>query len=860
MKTILKILVFLGCVISYGQTTVSGKITDDTGMPLPGANIKVVGTSLGTISDFDGNYTLTVDLDPPFSIEISFVGFTTITSDVTSNNQTLDFQLNEGTELDEVVIAASRTPERIFESPVTVERFGAKDIKNSASAEFYDALENLKGVDINTNSLTFKAINTRGFATFANNRFMQLVDGMDNSAPALNFPLGNLLGMIETDVHSVEILPGAASALYGANAFNGILFMRSKNPFEFPGISGYIKQGITSQDVAGTNSYTDVGVRVAHKFSDKFAAKFNVGYLTGTDWMADNQNDRFDPNKTRAATDYNGVNVYGDEIAQNIRTLSGLGIVPDVVVSRTGYSERDLTDYNAKSLKADLGLFYRPWGTDFEISYQGKYGTGNTIYQGSNRYYIDGFDMQQHKLEVRNDNFFVRGYITEDRAGDSYDMIFTAFNINQAWKSNTQWFQEYIETYVGASLNGATENQAHAAARAKAESGRYEPGSSEFNEAFNRIIKDPDLTTGSRFQDNSKFTHLDANYNFGHLWDPIEIQVGGSYRKYELNSFGTIYTDADSPILYSEFGLYTQLQKTLELSEEVDLKLTGSMRYDKSELFDGFVSPRLSAGLTFNKNHNIRASVQTGFRNPTTQDLYIGLDTGFYLLAGAAKDNLDRYTKVRELSPTGANIVGSNTVTLTGRDAYENSYSGTSVNAFAASAADGSPNPGLLEIGNPELVKPEKITAYEIGYRGKFERTVVDLNLYYNRYEDFMANEFVITPYYGEVGDNSLSLVALANDDYELFQTYTNSKTEVSSLGGSIGLSTKVFGDFDLGANYTYTEQDFDQEKYPDFRTNFNTPKHKVKATFGNTSVAKNLGFNVAWRWSDTYFWQASFG
>ncbi len=66
MKTILKILVFLGCVISYGQTTVSGKITDDTGMPLPGANIKVVGTSLGTISDFDGNYTLTVDLAPLF--------------------------------------------------------------------------------------------------------------------------------------------------------------------------------------------------------------------------------------------------------------------------------------------------------------------------------------------------------------------------------------------------------------------------------------------------------------------------------------------------------------------------------------------------------------------------------------------------------------------------------------------------------------------------------------------------------------------------------------------------------------------------------------------------------------------------
>src|SRR5690606_14970118 len=120
---------------------------------------------------------------------------------------------------------------------------------NTASVGFYDGLENLKEVDVNTNSVTFQSVNTRGFATFANTRFMQLVDGMDNSAPALNFPLGNLLGMIETDVQSVELLPGASSALYGANAFNGILFMTSKNPFDFPGISGYFKQGISSQDV-----------------------------------------------------------------------------------------------------------------------------------------------------------------------------------------------------------------------------------------------------------------------------------------------------------------------------------------------------------------------------------------------------------------------------------------------------------------------------------------------------------------------------------------------------------------------------------------------------------------------------------
>ena len=255
MKTLLKLCTLLFCVASFAQTTIKGKITENTGLPLPGANVIVVGTSVGAVSDFDGIYILTIDQDPPFSIRVSYTGFEPQTIEVTSKNQTIDVTLEEGNALDEVVISASRTPERIFESPVTVERFGLKEIKNTASTDFYGGLENLKGVDINTNSLTFKSINTRGFATFANTRFMQLVDGMDNSAPALNFPLGNLLGMVETDVQSVELLPGASSALYGANAFNGILFMTSKSPFDHQGIRAYLKQGITSQEAAGDNSY-----------------------------------------------------------------------------------------------------------------------------------------------------------------------------------------------------------------------------------------------------------------------------------------------------------------------------------------------------------------------------------------------------------------------------------------------------------------------------------------------------------------------------------------------------------------------------------------------------------------------------
>ena len=858
MRTILLFVALVCGAFMYGQTQVSGVVVDQNNIPVPGANLLVEGTNEGAVTDFDGNFSLKTNVKPPFKLLVSSIGFSNTTVSVTSNNQKLKITLKEQqTQLDEIVISASRTPERLFESPVTVERFGLKEIKNTASADFYDGLENLKGVDINTNSLTFKAINTRGFATFANTRFMQLVDGMDNSTPALNFPIGNLVGMNEVDVQSVELLPGAASALYGANAFNGILFMRSKSPLDHTGISAYYKQGITSQDAAGDNTYRDLGIRVAHKFSDKFAAKVNFGWLKGTDWMAANYQGKPGTGANRDALGYDGYNVYGDEVSTNIRAASGgLGLVPDVVVSRTGYNERDLTDYNAESVKADWGLYFRPWANDFEIQYVGKVGTGTTIYQGTNRYNIDGFTQQQHKLELKNDNFFLRGYVVADSAGDSYDMVFTGININRSWKSDQQWFGEYIQTYVAQTLGGANDASAHAVARAVAETGRIQPGTPEFKAAFNKVISDPDFGTGSKFQDASKYYHADGNYNFSHLWDDIEVQVGGSYRRYSLNSFGTIYTDYDGNIDYTEFGAYTQLQKELELSDNIKLKLTGSIRYDKSEFFDGFLSPRISTGFTINNNHNIRGSFQTGFRNPTTQDLFIGLDAGRAILVGSAPENLDRYVRTYNVSASGQINYGQPaTIEQSGGAAYNNSYTAASATAFAASE-----NPADLQVANPGLVQPEKVTSYEIGYRGKLNKTTVDMSIYYNKYQDFISGELVLAPLYGQAGDNGLSIAAIANGDYKVYQTYNNSDADIDSYGGSIGISTKVLGNFDLSGNYTYTKQEFDQSKHPGFRTNFNTPEHKVKVGFGNTELFKNFGFNLAWRWSDTYYWQATFG
>ena len=868
MKTIITLFCMCFSLIAFSQTTITGNILDESLEPVLGANIIIVDVANGTSTDFDGNFTLTVDQATPFSIEISSIGYQSVTLEVTSNNQIFNISLIEGDELDEIVISASRTPESVRESPVTIERFDVRDIKNATSPDFYASLENLKGVDINKGSLTFSSLNTRGFATFANTRFVQLVDGMDNSSPALNFAIGNFLGMNELDVQSVELLPGASSALYGANAFNGILFMTSKSPFDDQGISVYVKTGITSQQAAGDNNFYDFGIRAAHKFSDKFAAKANFSYLQGTEWYATDTNqynlnqagtpDTIIPFENQPAHD--GLNIYGDEVslaATPFGNLNGVGqyleaegiipagssaLIPAVNVSRTGYREQDVTTYKAASGKADFSLNYRPTGGDLELVWNSKFGFGRTIYQGANRYQLDNFLMQQHKLELRSKDFFVRGYMTAEDAGDSYDMRFTGINLAKI--NAEEWFGTYAGTYLQSVIGGATDAQAHAGARLQADDAyTLQPGTAEFNAAYDQIIDNPDVNEGSKFVDQTKMYVGEGNYNFRSLLkDYMDLQVGGSYRQYSLNSDGTIFTDYDGPIEYGELGAYVQGSKKF-LAEE-RLKLTASIRVDKNDFFDAKFSPRVSLNYSAGdkKQHNIRGSFQTGFRNPDTQALFIGFDVGRAILVGSSPDNLDR------------TLPGTD---LTGQDAYFDSYTRTSVEAFGAAAAMGIIDPTLLEATVTPLVQQEKVTALDIGYRGKIGPINLDANLYYNMYDGFINQKIVITPENGSTSDAS-GVQDIATGQYKAFQLYTNATEQIQSYGFVVGGNFKFAKNFVFGVNYTYAKFDFKQENEPDFSAGFNTPENQVKISIGNPNLFKNFGFNIDGRYKGSYLWESS--
>ncbi len=380
------------------------------------------------------------------------------------------------------------------------------------------------------------------------------------------------------------------------------------------------------------------------------------------------------------------------------------------------------------------------------------------------------------------------------------------------------------------------------------------------------MISDPNVLTGSKLVDNSRIYHSDANYNFRDLFKPAEIQVGGSFRTYELNSFGRIYTDANSAISFNEYGVYTQVQKKLM---DDRLKLTGSVRYDKATNYEGNYSPRVSFvyALDKEKNHNLRGSFQTGFRNPSTQDQYIGFNIGSRVLVGSAPDNLTRFTEDLPISVAG----GGGIATLNGEDAYFNSFTKDSYLLFDAAYRSGPPSglaaaAALLVKADIDLVKPEQVKAFDLGYRGTIKGFSLDVNGYYNIYNDFIGGFNVYAPYYGTAETSptdttpTSAAAALANRDSREYQIYTNTKLEVKSIGFGLGLSKKIYKNFELSGNYNYAEFAFDQAKDPNFQASFNTPKHRVKASLGNDKLFGNLGISVSGRWNSEYLWESSFG
>ncbi|HSN09066.1 MAG TPA: carboxypeptidase-like regulatory domain-containing protein, partial [Hanamia sp.] len=590
------ILFFLSFFLSVAafaqQKTIKGNVTSKaSGEGVPAVSITVKGSGEGTYTDEKGNFSLDIKVPLPVTLVISSIGYKQQEIEVNSTSTPVSVAMETASTLgQEVVVSATRTPSRILESPVTIERISASEIRNSPQPSYYDIISKLNGVDVVNASLTFTSPTTRGFNGSGNLRLNQIVDGMDNQAPGLNFSVGSIIGLIGLDVGSVELLPGASSALYGPGGMNGAIVINSKDPFRYQGLSLEAKTGVMNinNPDRSASPYYNWQLRWAKKVSDKFAFKLGGEYVEATDWVANDYRD-YDrlgtagnlKNGTRATDpNYDGVNVYGDETTADIRSnvfnplaqaapfyAPYINSFPaSMPVSRTGYNEADIVNPKTFNLKVFGEASYKITDNT-SLNAEGYWGTGNTVYTGSDRYSLLNLKIGQYKVELVNTHWFLRAYTTQENAGDSYNATVTTRLVNEAWKPSggaTGWYAQYAMAFLNAKLAGQTDIAAHQYARGVADIGRPAPGSAEFKKLFDKIRSIPISQGGGLFVDKTNLYNVEGQYDLSPKTSKVaDVLVGANYKRYVLNSEGTLFADSTGKIPINEVGAYIQVTKKL---------------------------------------------------------------------------------------------------------------------------------------------------------------------------------------------------------------------------------------------------------------------------------------------------------
>jgi outer membrane receptor for ferrienterochelin and colicin len=889
---------------AWAQTvTIKGSVRhSESKEGVPAVSVTIKGTSEGTYTDDKGEFSISTSAKLPITLVFTSVGFETKEVTVSDGSPAVEVDLVAVSTLgQEVVVAAARTQQRIIDAPVTVERLSSSALRNAAVPNYYEALTNLKGVDMHTASLTFRTVTTRGFVSSGNSRFNQLIDGMDNQAPGLNFSVGNIVGLTELDVDNMELLSGASSALYGSGGMNGTLLITSKNPFKYQGFSFNVKQGIMHVDdkQRRPSPYYDWAMRWAKAIKNKLAFKFTFQLVKAQDWEANDYDDvartsivsKIKPGLNRQTDpNYDGVNVYGDETSANIflvgnaiqqqfvagiATASG-GAIPNIVtnlnaqipngasqavrnavyamypaalqptlaqfdplywglrngwiaqtasVSRTGYNERDLVDYGTLNFKFTAGLHYK-LTPGIEASWNTYWGTGTTVYTGADRYSLRNFVMAQHKLEVRHKNWFLRGYTTQENAGEAYQATALGRLMQEAFSPSTTWYPNYVFNYVGYKNgiynSGQTPSDlnAHAFARAAVDAGRPLPGTTPF-ETLKRGIRTTAIGKGgAKFLDRSDLWASEGQLNISdalNFSDKIEMIGGVQWKQWVLNSQGTIFADTAGAITINEIGGYMQLKK--KMFDEF-LTMTGAIRWDKQSNFDGRWTPRITAVMRVAKDNNIRMSFQTAYRFPSNQNQYIDLNTGSVILIGALPEFISYY--------------GLNTGTYT---------------AESVTAARAAFNPALLQPSTFKEVDPESVSSGEIGYKGLLAKKLfVDVYAYYSRYKNFFASAAVV-----KASSPINALNPLASTAFSYSQ---NSTDIVKAQGWGIGLEYQLSRGYIVGANLF---SDKLKDLQPGLISFFNAPKYRANLSLRNDNVWKGIGFNIIAKWQDVNHYEGTF-
>lgn len=877
----------LGHSNSFGQVIIGKVIHKDNKNAIPYASIKFTGVqykgkSIGVSANAKGEFSLAVRSFPT-DIEVSAIGFVTRKITLTAEKTSWTIVLkSQSFELEEFVISADKITVEELKSPIQIEKLDITELKSTPSFNFFEAVANLKGVDIATQSIIISSVNARGFNSTTNLRFKQFNDGIDTQAPGLGFSLANVVGPNILDIESLELIPGPTTSQWGPGAFNGVLLMTTKNPFDYQGLSFEVK-GATiaadpfdSQFISIGNSFIhDISVRYAKEIvKDKIAFKVNGSRLAGSDFAAQNF-DNIGPGfifETKHSTQnqsINGVNVYGDDRAALVVLPREITLPPpdgaagpilsnrDTLfqVTRQGYQEGNLVDYNAENVKFS-GALHVKLSPKTELVAATFYGSASTMITGDDRIALRDFEIFQHKVEIKNDDFLFRAYTTNQKSGNTFNVGKLGESIVQAAKPDEEWFNQYKLLQLGGRTLSFTRNLVDTSFPRGIFSDRFEPGTQRFDSLRNVIINSQNPESGAAIFDQSRLYHVESSVNI-HKWDDYfeNFTVGTNARLYDPESNGTIFTDSiGNDVTNFEFGFFVEATK--KVNDELEVSF--SSRIDKNENFNLVSSQRLSLVKAIKPNHFIRGSIQTGLRIPNVREQFFNQDLGDIRLVGGRSSVVGQYD------------LQGNAFTLKALDDFNQAVAdeGNNNGRFG----DGPLSIEALRIEKSEIlrngivadnkfrgIKPERITSFEFGYRGLVEdKKLFEVVYYINHSTNFIGTTRVIKPRVSPSTDLQLAFEQTTNPgSSDILFVSDNAESSVITQGLELlyDVTSDLGTNFDINMTFANILQEGDDPLTP----GFNTPPFKLNMTLGNSKISRKFGAEISWRYRSEFEWESSF-
>ncbi|WP_439880706.1 TonB-dependent receptor [Pontibacter sp. MBLB2868] len=344
MKKIYLILLSLLCIAqaAFAQGgAIKGRVVGTgTDEALIGATVLVEGTSKGTTTNSNGEFQIPNLSAGDYKLRVSYIGYSHPTIPVTvaagSTTDVGKISMKASVMIgEEVVVSASRRPEKLTEAPATISLISSRDIELSPSFNVGDLLARQKGVEFIRTGVLGTGINVRGMNSAFNPKNLQMNDARLSTLIATGLPLGPLSTVVKEDIEQIEVVLGPAAALYGPNAHNGLVNTITKDPRRSEGTTLALNVG--NQQVFSTR------LRHAMVLSPKFAFKVTGEYTKGLDFAYD---DTVYFGATQRAAEL--------ELDRHFNTLRGEAAVyyslndkSDIILSYGGSNSNNIAQTNA---------------------------------------------------------------------------------------------------------------------------------------------------------------------------------------------------------------------------------------------------------------------------------------------------------------------------------------------------------------------------------------------------------------------------------------------------------------------------------------------------------------------------------